>query len=282
MKNRKRLIMAAAACIGAGLVISFGALAAAGFDLSKFNTAEIVTSTYSIEENFKNIAIEEPVYDIEFVLSQDGSCKVVCTAEDNISHTAEVKNGTLVIRGEDHSRWFDHIGVYMSEMKVVVYLPEKEYESLSVKGKSSDIKVPADFSFSGAEIKNTSGEVDFQASVKNDLNITTSGGDIDLEGIECKNITVNSTSGEVDLVDVIASETIVIESSSGDVTLRGSDAKSLRIKTSSGEVSGTLLTDKVFTADTGSGEIDVPGSAKGGKCEVKTSSGDIKMSVRPD
>ncbi|MDO5541029.1 MAG: DUF4097 family beta strand repeat-containing protein [Eubacteriales bacterium] len=279
---KKRLITASAVCIGAGVIISFGALAAVGFDLSKLNTVEIVTNTYSVENSFKKISIEEPLYDVVFVPSQDGNSRVVCAAEDNISYTVEVENDTLVIECEDNSKWYDHIGIYTGEMGMTIYLSEKEYDFLSVKGKSSDIEIPADFCFADIEIKNTSGGVDLQAAVKNDLNITVSSGDINLEGIECKNITVNCTSGEVDLLDVIASENIAIESSSGDVTLRGSDADSLQIRTTSGEVSGTLLTDKVFIVDTGSGEIDIPESAEGGKCEVKTSSGDINMSVRPN
>ena len=66
---------------------------------------------------------------------------------------------------------------------------------------------------------------------------------------------------------------------SGDVILNKCDAKDFNIKTSSGDVNATLLSDKDFTVNSASGDVNVPKSGSGGKCRVKTDSGDVNISV---
>ena len=43
---------------------------------------------------------------------------------------------------------------------------------------------------------------------------------------------------------------------------------------------GSLLTDKVFITDTDTGSVDVPKTPAGGRCEIKTGTGDIKMEIK--
>ena len=65
--------------------------------------------------------------------------------------------------------------------------------------------------------------------------------------------------------------------STGDIKLDKSDAAEIFIKTSTGNVTGTLLTEKVFITQTSTGNIKVPKSIKGGRCEITTSTGNIKI-----
>lgn len=58
------------------------------------------------------------------------------------------------------------------------------------------------------------------------------------------------------------------------------DAGELYLKTESGSVSGTVLTEKVFLTETVSGTVNVPKTAKGGKCEIITKYGDVDISVK--
>ena len=71
-----------------------------------------------------------------------------------------------------------------------------------------------------------------------------------------------------------------IERSTGDVTLDGCDAETLWIKTDTGDVTGTLLSDKIFMAQSDTGKVEVPKSTSGGVCEVSTDTGKILLSVR--
>ena len=77
--------------------------------------------------------------------------------------------------------------------------------------------------------------------------------------------------------NVIAAEKFSVERSTGYVKLNGCDAAELYVKTNTGDVIGSLLTDKVFITDTDTGSVDVPKTAVGGKCEIKTDTGNIKI-----
>ena len=68
---------------------------------------------------------------------------------------------------------------------------------------------------------------------------------------------------------------ISAERSTGNVNFENSDAAGICVKTSTGDVTGTLLTEKVFTAETSAGSISVPDTKTGGKCEITTSTGNI-------
>ena len=81
------------------------------------------------------------------------------------------------------------------------------------------------------------------------------------------------------MINTVASEKLSIERTTGDVKLDRCDAAELWIKTDTGDITGTLLSDKIFFAETDTGRVDVPKSLIGGKCEVVTDTGDIKFRV---
>lgn len=320
MKSAKKTaIIIAVSFVVVGILLSFGALVAMDFDFTKMNTMTFQSKVYSIEESFTDIFIKDAECDVRLIPTQDGSCTVVCKESDQISHSVTVKNGRLTVERTDLRKWYERIGIYWGETEVLVYLPKTEYDRLSVSDVSGTVEIPKEFSFAQAEIDNTSGDVRFLASVQNKLSIktvsgdiriadnacpnvsaeSTSGeillsnmtaaetfrlktvsGDIRIADIACQNVSAESTSGEILLSNVTAAETFRLKTVSGDVELRNCDAADLWIKTTSGEVSGTLLTEKVFLTDTSSGEVSVPKTTSGGKCEIKTTSGDIEIEIK--
>ena len=79
--------------------------------------------------------------------------------------------------------------------------------------------------------------------------------------------------------NVIASEIFDIDTETGKVTFDRCDAREISVETDTGRVTGTLLSDKIFFAKTDTGDIEVPKSMSGGKCEIETDTGDIKISI---
>lgn len=315
-KSKKTALIIAVVLIAAGFAASLAALAMLEFDFTRMNTISFVTNTYSIDEAISCISISGAECDVRLLPANDGASKVVCYESDKISHCVTVKDSTLMIERRDAREWYEHIGAYWGAMEIAIYLPQSEYETLYIKNLSGDIVIPEDFTFESADIQSTSGDVDFRASVSGDLAVktvsgdllvgktnpdkltaqSTSGdmtvesvnvqtkiemktvsGDIDLSNVRSQCITADTTSGEVDFDHVITVGSIHIESVSGDVELNKCDADTLWLKTSSGDVSGFLLTEKIFLTDTSSGDVNVPHSASGGKCEITTTSGNIKF-----
>jgi DUF4097 and DUF4098 domain-containing protein YvlB len=70
-----------------------------------------------------------------------------------------------------------------------------------------------------------------------------------------------------------------VETNTGKVKFDRCDAGEMQIKTDTGSVTGSLLSPKIFFAEADTGKIDVPKSTYGGKCEITTDTGDIRITV---
>ena len=93
---------------------------------------------------------------------------------------------------------------------------------------------------------------------------------------------VLSTSGDTDFEHTIVSGAVTVDTTSGDIDLERSDAASLTLSTVSGEVEGTLLSAKNFSVSSTMGRVSVPASnPSAGPCNVTTTSGDVRLAVRP-
>ena len=114
--------------------------------------------------------------------------------------------------------------------------------------------------------------------VDGDISTDVTTGDVHFTNINCNNLLSTGTSGHVELNNVIAKEKLNVTRTTGDVNLKSADAEEVFIKTSTGNVKGSFLTNKIFIVRTSTGDIDVPGSISGGKCEITTTTGDIKIS----
>ena len=112
---------------------------------------------------------------------------------------------------------------------------------------------------------------------KVEANVST--GKMNFTDVQCNDFSSDGNTGDVTLTDVILTGSFNIKRSTGDIKLEGCDADTLVITTDTGEVSGTLLTDKAFVCKTDTGEIDVPQVTNGGRCEITTDTGDIKIKI---
>ena len=279
------------------------------------------TNIHEINEEFNNISIKTDTADIAFVPSNDGMCRVVCYEDAKKNHSVEVQNGTLTLDGVNNKKWYDYIGINIDPPKITVYLPEAEYSSLIIEESTGDIDILRDFKFKSIDVSLSTGDVKCYASAAEAIKIAASTGDICAESISasslditvstgkvtvsdmtcdgnitigvstgktyltdivCKNLISTGRTGDISLKNVISTEKISVERSTGDVTLDRSDAAELFITTSTGDVEGSLLTDKVFITKTDTGRINVTNSITGGRCEITTETGDIKISISDD
>lgn len=201
---------------------------------------------------------------------------------------------------------------------ITVYLPRKEYGRLQVNDDNGDVIIPGGFTFSDITVSGRNGYVECCADAGNSIEIETysgdiklggvradsvsltsysgdtelknvrcagdcaannDAGDVDAENVSCRNFFSNAFSGEASLKKVVAGAKMDVRRDSGDIRLRASDAGEIYLGTCSGSVSGTLLTEKVFVTETKSGDVRVPKTVKGGKCEIVTDWGDIGISL---
>ncbi len=314
----KKWIITASSLVIIGMILLLFSGCSSNWDITKFSTVKYETTVYEVNESFSDISIKTDTDDIVFLPSDNEKCTVVCYESEKLKHSVSAADGVLTIDILDTRKWYDHISINFKTYPITVYLPEEEYAALTIKESTGDINIPNDFTFKNIDISVSTGDIKCYASAAEDIKISSSTGDICVENlsarsldlsvstgdvtvsdaacegditigvstgktyltnITCKNLSTNGNTGHIFLNNVIASEKFSISRSTGDVKFEASDAAEIFIETDTGNIDGSLLTDKVFIARSDTGDIDVPNSVTGGRCEMITDTGDIKVTV---
>ena len=153
-------------------------------------------------------------------------------------------------------------------------------DSVKIRVSTGNLAI-AGLTASSLEISSSTGNIALSDSkIIGNITATSSTGKQTFTNVECNNLNMESDSGDSILTSVIAIDSFNIEKSTGDVKLDSSDATEIYIETDTGDVSGTLLSDKVFIVRTDTGDIDVPKSTVGGRCEIETDTGNVIISVK--
>lgn len=317
-KTTKAWLIAAASLILIGCILSAAVMSMAGRDRSKLSTVGYETNTYEITGAFSALSLTTDTADIVFVPSDDGKCRVVCYEEEHAKHSVGVENNTLTVSIDDQRSWDEYIGFTFDPPKITVYLPDAEYGALTIQESTGNVEIPEEFSFESVDISASTGSVDLGASAQEAVRIGTSTGDIQVENISagslelsvstgkvkvsgvkcrgditvgvstgkanlsdasCQSVISTGTTGDIYLDNVIAADKLSIKRSTGNVSFDGSDAAEIIVRTTTGNITGSLLTDKVFITSSGTGSVEVPGTVTGGRCEIDTDTGNIKIEI---
>lgn len=303
-----------------GLILFAIAMTENGWDFTKLGTEVYEDNAFEIREDFRNIDIKSDTADIQFLSAEDSVCKVICHESEKQKHAVSVQNHALTITLTDNREWYEHIGIQTEKMKITVYLPKESYGTLTIKEHTGDIEIPVGFFFENIDVVTTTGNVKNEASASERIRIHTSTGDILVQNITadtldlavstgkieattltvasdahirvttgktrisdmiCETLVSHGSTGDICLQNVIASDRFSIERSTGDVSFDGCDAAEIFVKTDTGNVKGSLLSEKRFHAESDTGSIRIPQSTVGGKCEITTDTGDIKIEISP-
>lgn len=311
------LIIAAVLMLLGGMLF-VGGLTMNKWNFAEIGTETYETNTYEVGEAFANITIDVDTTEIAFLPAEGEECKVVCFENAKIKHSVTVENDTLLIDTVDTRKWYEHITFSFQTPKMTVYLPQKEYASLKIETDTGDITLPKDFSFETIQMEgdtshvncfaSASGTVEVEVStgtiraeeltagelklftstgkiniksvkVQKDITLETDTGRITLDEVPCKDLFATGNTGSITLKSVVATGRFSIENDTGSVVFEYSDASEIFVRTSTGNVTGTLLSEKVFITETSTGKVDVPKSTSGGRCEIVTSTGNIRIAV---
>lgn len=170
-KSKKILITVAVILIAVGMICGFCGIYSLGFNFNEISTSDFVTHTYTVEDDFTNIIIEDAASNINFYKSNDDKCRVLCDEREKVTHTVVNENNTLTVRVKDERNWFEriNIGFFAADMRVSVYLPKNKYDSLNAASMSGDIDVANEFTFDNAKVGSISGDVSVKADVNKNL-----------------------------------------------------------------------------------------------------------------
>ena len=314
---KKSFLIVAISFVLLGLMVGVCGLFLMNFDFNSLNTEKEIEKIYEITEDFSSVSINSKTARVNILVSEGDECRVEIKESATRFYTISVKDGKLLIKENDTRRWYQYIGIITLSHTINLYMPAGQYDALNINTDTGDIKVQGGFEFDVAQVVGDTSDIEFYANVKSKFECETDTGDIKISGvnasainvesdtgdiiianvnaenikldgdtsklklqnINCKNIEIESDTGKVNLIGVIAENSMKIKVATCDVYLDACDAADINIQTGTGDVEGTLLTNKVFVTNAGTGKINVPESYEGGKCNIKTGTGDIKISI---
>ncbi len=318
MRSAKKWIVAAVLLVLIGGVIFCGVMTIYRWDFTKLSTSKYEKNSYQIEESYTNISVSTDTANITFVLSENSQTTIECYERKNEKHSISVEDGTLNIKVVDTRKWYEHIGINFGSPKITVSLPQGEYGELVIKSDTGDVTIPKALGFESIDISERTGDVKNYASTSGGIKIKTTTGKIYMRGVSaekldlsvstgnvtvldvacagdvtvkvrtgkthlthltCQNLTSSGDTGDILLKNVVAAQKFAIERDTGDVKFEGSDAAEIFVETDTGDVTGTLLTEKHFVAKTDTGNVRVPDTKAGGRCEITTDTGDIEITL---
>jgi len=274
----KKWLIAAGILLLAGLIAGTAGMILLDFDFTNLSTEPFTTTTTEITEEFTAISVDVDTADIRLIRSEAGICRAVIRESEKGKHTVSVRENTLIVETRE-TPWWDHITlISFTSPEIALYLPGEAYDTLRIESDTGDAEIPAGFRFARAEIETDTGNVLWYAPVADSLALSTDTGDVTVQNASVGRLEVETDTGDVHLTDVLCRQ-FEAESSTGDIRLKRFDADSIRIETSTGDVTGTLLSEKIFVTETDTGRVQVPNGSSGGRCEIRTDTGDIELTI---
>ena len=316
-KQTKCWLIIAAALVVAGSTLGGVTMAMLHGDFTKLANDTLETHTTVIGADYTAICVDTNTADVTLAAASDGQTTVVCHEFSRQPHSVTVENGTLHITCNDNRRWYQYIGIQISTPSVTVYLPQPEYDALTVTGSTGDVTIGEKLLFGSITASVSTGDVTNLAGAREVVNIrTTTGaiavrdtamhslalsvgtGSVTVENVACTGdvlvnvntgkatlsaLTCNSFSsdggtGDLTLTNTVAAA-MTITRNTGDVTFDNCDAAEIGVKTNTGNVRGTLRSTKRFVVNTRTGNVSVPPSAGTGLCDIATTTGDVRLAL---
>ena len=248
-----------------GIALIAGILAAVGFDFKALGNAKPVTNEYKLKDKFSNISIETETADVVFVKSGESQTRIVCEEDEKVLHTVKVENGTLKITVQDNKSWFDWLGFSAEDMKLTLYLPAVQYESVNIRTHTGDVELPKDFTAGLLQIRTNTGDVDCQASAARSL------------AKEMDQLKIETDTGDIKMKDVSASQ-LYLATDTGRMEVEKAAIEGyVEIKTDTGRVELTDFTGGEMELKSDTGRVTLKNVILAGHMGIKTSTGDVKF-----
>ncbi len=319
-KSVKVFIIIASSLVGMGILFLSLSIAMGGTELifkAKSNgDYNVLSATF---DEVEALEISDVSNDVRIVKSENNEVKVTYAMSENFGYYLKQIDGTLYIEYDDFREWYEFIGIFsLRSQELVVELPEKTLEKLSVKTTSGsikateilseettlkstsgnietggnvgeltasvvsgNIKITADTVAKDVNISTTSGNISFYGITANDTKLGVTSGDIYLNNASLNSVETDTMSGDVEFKDVICSGNMDIKTTSGEIELVLVDADNYDLVSTSGDIEAKILNVKLYNVKSTSGRIDVPDNITldVGSLNAKTTSGDIEVKI---
>lgn len=319
-KSVKVFVIIASSLVGIGILfLSLSFLMGGAELIFKAKGSADYTVMNATFDEIEVLEIKDVSNDVRLVKSENDQVKVTYAMSENFGYYLKQIDDTLYIEYDDFRQWYEFIGIFsLKNNDLIVEVPEKTLEKLSIKTVSGNIKaeeiladetvlestsgnieaggnvgelktstVSGDIKLNSNTVAEdislsaTSGQLSLKGISAADAKISTTSGDIEFKNANLKSVDANTMSGEIDFNNVVCSDDIDIDTTSGDINLERVDAENYTLNSTSGEIDAKILSDKLYNVSTVSGSVDVPQTIilDSGIFNAETTSGDIEVKV---
>lgn len=235
-----------------------------------------IENIYEIQEPFSHLRITAGLCDVSLLPAKNEQFRLVHKGDlPDARCRVYVEKEILHVERQAPSRSQMVIG---KSPAIEVYLPQTRYQSVEISTGAGDIDLPADFTFSTASLKTSSGDIELFCTVEGDVDLSSSSGDIKGRNLRIGgNLQLISTSGDVRLQSVNVGNGICGKSTSGDMRLEEVRTTSLSMTCTSGDVELEKVSVKEeMVLNSTSGNVDMV-HCLSGALKLTTTSGDVEF-----
>ena len=152
--------------------------------------------------------------------------------------------------------------------------------NVSIETETGDISLDSLLTFGALRVKTNTGDVDCIGGFAKSIDAKTNTGTMDFQYVETEGaFFASANTGNILLRATEVGSKLTGVTNTGDVTFDRSDAASISVTTDTGDVTGSLLSEKIFFANSKTGKIQTPKGMSGGECEITTDTGDIIRTI---
>lgn len=277
--KKNKLIVSAAICLVAGLVI-FGI----GFWIADFNIKnlsceeEYTEKTYDSSEMYNAIVVTEEDTNVDIVKSEDDSFHISYFENEKRQYEINDSNDTLTLTVEDKHNWRDYvINLNFNEKKTTIEVPEAFYGKIFTQTSNCDISI-SDVKTTDIETITSNDDVNIsEVTCDGTLTATSSNGNIDIEKTQIGgNAELKTSSNKMYITDVVCNGTLNATNSNADIIVDNTQIESdAKFKTSNNDIELTNTTCGNLIVDTDNGNVDLSNVLSKTFLNITTSNDDV-------
>ncbi len=273
----KTWIITAAALVVVGALIFVGAMTAVGWDFTGLGSSRYETNTYTLSESFSDISAAVNTADVEFLPSEDATCRVVCYERENGSYAATVKDGKLTVSEKRERKWYESLFNFGHD-KISVYLPSGAYSALDIEVSTGDVSINGGLTFGDVVISVSTGEVRITDTACQSLKSNGSTGYVYLKNLSVTGkVSVERSTGAITALGLTTRE-VELEATTGKIELSDSTAlEKISLNVNTGKAVVSDVSCSAFKSEGDTGDIILKNTVVDGVLSIERDTGDVKF-----
>lgn len=274
----KRILIISAVLFLIGVMLFVGAFALSGFDLSKLSNVKYTKKAAEFHD-IHNIIIDDENNSVKILRADTDSVQVSYHDSDKAHYVITESGGTLYIKKETTSFFFNFFTLDFSDHTLTLTVPESSIGEISVHTQNGSVTLEG-VNAERADVTSSNGGIYISGGNIGVIDTDTSNGPVKLWDMESRKITADTSNAKIVITSVNVPE-LDASTSNGGIEAYSVRSKKCILETSNGSVDVLMIGDPSefrISHRTSNGSVDAPPSGSGPReLFVGTSNGNIRI-----